>query len=176
MADALLAAAQANAGAMSTSGWSLTISGGNGATCAGTSRTLVVKGSPNTTAHLRITAGTGSFANGATQIDVALGRDGVGQVALADAAPTPTRSPCEATLPQWILAQADNGGNQDFAFLRPGANVVKTVTVSFVPVPDLAVQKCAAGSFTRTYPWSVEKTAGTPYDDPSQGIATIPYT
>ena len=58
MADALLAAAQANAGAFDTATWSLKLLGGSGATCAGSSRTLEVKGSPNTTAHLKITAGT----------------------------------------------------------------------------------------------------------------------
>jgi RHS repeat-associated protein len=45
MADSLLAAAQANAGAMDPASWSLTLRGGTGATCAGTGRTLTVKGS-----------------------------------------------------------------------------------------------------------------------------------
>ena len=160
MADALLAAAQANAGAFDTATWSLKLVGGSGATCSGTSRTLEVKGSPNTTAHLTITAGTAKFANGATEVDVPLGSDGVEQVALTDVGADADSVSVQATLPDWVLAQADNGGNQDFAFLLPGTAVVKSVTVSFVPCKDLVVAKTAAGSFTRTYDWDVDKTAG----------------
>ena len=176
MADALLAAAQANAGAFDTATWSLKLLGGSDATCAGSSRTLEVKGSPNTTAHLKITAGTAKFANGATEVDVPLGSDGVEQVALTDVGANADSVAVQATLPNWVLAQADNGGNQDFAFLLPGTAVVKSVTVSFVPCKDLVVAKSAAGSFARTYDWDVDKTAGAVTLSQSQGTATIPYT
>ncbi len=46
LADQLLAAAQANSGAVNPATWSLTIQGGNDPTCAGTTRTVQVKGEP----------------------------------------------------------------------------------------------------------------------------------
>ena len=103
MADTLLTAAQANAGAFDTATWSLKLLGGSGATCAGSSRTLEVKGSPNTTAHLKITAGTAKFANGATEVDVPLGSDGVEQVALTDVGADADSVAVQATLPDWVL-------------------------------------------------------------------------
>ena len=45
LADRLLAAAQANDGAVDQSTWSLSIQGGNGPSCTGTTRTVLVKGS-----------------------------------------------------------------------------------------------------------------------------------
>ena len=139
LADQLLAAAQtpANYGALDQSTWSLSIQGGNGASCTGTTRTVQVKGSPNTVAHLTITAGTAHFPNGTQETDVILGADGTGSVDLVDDGTTADTVTISASLPSWILAQADNGSNQDFAYLENGGNVTKQVSVSFQPCNEL---------------------------------------
>ena len=154
LADQLLAAAQANSGAVNPATWSLTIQGGNDPTCAGTTRTVLVKGSPNTVAKLTITAGRAHFPNGTQTTDVVLGADGTGSVDLIDDGTTADTVSISASLPSWILAQADNGNNQDFAYLEKGGDVVKEVSISFKPcnqLQPLSISKTADPLFTRTY-------------------------
>jgi uncharacterized repeat protein (TIGR01451 family) len=179
LADQLLAAAQANYGALDQSTWSLSIQGGNGPSCTGTTRTVLVKGSPNTVAHLTITAGTAHFPNGTQQTDVVLGADGTGSVNLVDDGTTADTVSISASLPSWILAQADNGSNQDFAYLENGGNVTKEVSVSFQPCNELqplAISKTADPLFTRNYTWTIKKDVDRTTVTTTDSTAAFTYT
>src|SRR4029077_13864945 len=67
-----------------TNGEALDVQGGADATsCAGTTRTIVVTGTPFTTATLTITGGVGTFAaSGTTTTTVTLGPDGTATAVL----------------------------------------------------------------------------------------------
>ena len=84
-----------------------------------------------------------------------------------------------ASLPSWVLAQADNGSNQDFAYLEQGGNVVKEVSVSFQPCNELlplSVSKTADPIFTRTYGWTIKKDVDKTTVTTSDATAAFTYT
>jgi uncharacterized repeat protein (TIGR01451 family) len=172
MADQLVAAAAANAGAVDQSTWGVSIAGG--ATCIGGERTVNVTGSPFTTATLTITSGTAHFANNAQTIEVALDAAGKGSTTLIDDGTTSDTVAVAASLPSWTLAQADNNGKQDFAYLIPGPNVNAEATAQFIPC--LQVSKTVNPSFTRTFDWSMNKVANKTKVTTKNDSTTFTYT
>jgi uncharacterized repeat protein (TIGR01451 family) len=171
VADASTFAADANAPA------TLDVQGGADATsCAGTTRTILVTGTPFTTATLTITSGVGTFADtGTTTTTVTLGPDGTGSAILQSNVNNPGTITVSADITVSTMVQSDGGGKQDFAYLED-QHVTKTVTLTFTDC-RLTVGKTAEPAFNRTFTWTVQKvvTSSSKATVDAGGTATFSY-
>ncbi len=164
-------------GTFATNGAALDVQGGADATsCAGTTRTIVVTGTPFTTATLTITGGVGTFAgSGTTTTTVTLGPNGTGTAVLQSNVNNPGTITVSASITVSTMVQSDGGGNQDFAYLQ-NQQVTKTVTLTFTDC-RLSVSKTAEPAFSRTFPWTVQKvvTGASKATVDGGGTATFTY-
>ena len=103
-----------------TKGASIDIVGGaDTPTCAGTSRTVIVTGTPFTNATLTITSGSAVFATtGMTTATVAIGADGTGTAVINSDVNNPGAVTISASITVSTMVQSDGGGKQDFAYLQ----------------------------------------------------------
>jgi uncharacterized repeat protein (TIGR01451 family) len=140
-----------------TKGASVDVTGGaNSTSCAGTTRTIVVTGTPFTTATLTITSGTGTFvSSGTTTTTVSIGADGTGTAVLQSDVNHPGAITVSASITVSTMVQSDGGGKQDFAYLQD-QQLTRSVTVTFTDC-RLAIAKTAEPKFNRTYTWTVQK-------------------
>ena len=163
--------------AHATNAAALDVQGGADATsCAGTTRTIVVTGTPFTTATLTITGGVGTFASsGTTTTTVTLGPDGTGTAILQSNVNNPGTITVSASITVSTMVQSDGGGKQDFAYLQ-NQQVTKTVTLTFTDC-RLSVSKTAEPAFNRTFPWTVQKvvTSASKATVDAGGTATFTY-
>jgi uncharacterized repeat protein (TIGR01451 family) len=151
VADASTFAADATTGA------TLNVQGGADATsCAGTTRTILVTGTPFTTATLTITSGVATFAaSGTATTTVTIGPDGTASAVLQSNVNNPGTVTVSADITVSTMVQSDGGGKQDFAYLQD-QHVTKTVTLTFTDC-RLGVSKTAEPAFSRTFTWTVQK-------------------
>ena len=160
-----------------TNGAALDVQGGADATsCAGTTRTIVVTGTPFTTATLTITSGVGTFAaSGTTTTTVTLGPDGSGTAILQSNVNNPGTITVSASITVSTMVQSDGGGKQDFAYLQ-NQQITKTVTLTFTDC-RLSVSKTAEPAFNRAFTWTVQKvvTSASKATVDKGGTATFTY-
>ena len=160
-----------------TNAAALDVQGGADATsCAGTTRTIVVTGTPFTTATLTITSGVGTFAaSGTTTTTVTLGPDGSGTAILQSNVNNPGTITVSASITISTMVQSDGGGKQDFAYLQ-NQQITKTVTLTFTDC-RLSVSKTAEPAFNRAYTWTVQKvvTSASKATVDKGGTATFTY-
>jgi uncharacterized repeat protein (TIGR01451 family) len=151
LADSATHAADAVRGA------SIDVQGGaDTTTCAGTTRTIVVTGTPFTTAALTITGGTAKFvSSGTTTASVSIGADGTGTAVIQSDVNSPGAVTISASITVSTMVQSDGGGKQDFAYLVD-QKATRTVTVTFTDC-RLTISKTAEPRFNRTYTWTVQK-------------------
>jgi uncharacterized repeat protein (TIGR01451 family) len=159
-----------------TKGASVDIVGGAGATsCAGTSRTVIVTGTPFTTSTLTITSGSAVFAsNGLKTAGVAIGADGTGTAVINSDVNSPGAVTISASIILSTMVQSDGGGKQDFAYLVD-QTVVRTVTVTFTDC-RLAISKTAEPKFNRSFTWTVTKVVTSAPKVTVDGGATATFT
>jgi uncharacterized repeat protein (TIGR01451 family) len=140
-----------------TKGASIDVVGGADATsCAGTTRTVVVTGTPFTSATLTITSGTATFvSSGTTTATVAIGADGTGSAVIQSDVNNPGAVTISASIIVSTMVQSDGGGKQDFAYLQDQP-MTRTVTVTFTDC-RLAISKTAEPKFNRSYTWTIQK-------------------
>jgi uncharacterized repeat protein (TIGR01451 family) len=136
-------------------GAALSVDGGSTLqTCAGTSRTVTVTGSPWTTASLTL-SGAGSFhVGGGASTTVNLGATGSAQVQIDSTGPGEVDVTANVKIA--TMVQASNGGNQDFVYLE-FQTVTKNVSLWFKNCQDLQVSKTANPTFDRAFTWSILK-------------------
>jgi uncharacterized repeat protein (TIGR01451 family) len=155
----------------------LDVQGGADATsCAGTTRTILVTGTPFTTATLTITSGIGTFAvSGTATTTVTLGPDGTGSAVLQSNVNNPGTITVSADITVSTMVQSDGGGKQDFAYLVD-QHVTKSVTLTFTDC-RLTVAKTAEPAFNRTFTWTVQKvvTGSSKATVDAGGTATFTY-
>jgi uncharacterized repeat protein (TIGR01451 family) len=170
----LVTQATAHAGD-ATKGASINVTGGSGSTtCAGTTRTVVVTGTPFTTATLTITSGTATFASsGTTTATVAIGADGTGTAVLQSDVNHPGAVTVSASITVSTMVQSDGGGKQDFAYLQD-QQLTRTVTVTFTDC-RLAIAKTAEPKFNRTFTWTVQKVVTGPASVTVDGGSTATF-
>jgi uncharacterized repeat protein (TIGR01451 family) len=158
-----------------TKGASINVTGGSGSTtCAGTTRTVVVTGTPFTTATLTITSGTATFASsGTTTATVAIGADGTGTAVLQSDVNHPGAVTVSASITVSTMVQSDGGGKQDFAYLQD-QQLTRTVTVTFTDC-RLAIAKTAEPKFNRTFTWTVQKVVTGPASVTVDGGSTATF-
>jgi uncharacterized repeat protein (TIGR01451 family) len=159
-----------------TNGASLDVQGGvNSTTCAGTARTIVVTGTPFTTATLTIASGTGTFAStGTTTTQVAIGPDGTGTAVLQSNVNNPGAITVSANITVSTMVQSDGTGAQDFAYLTD-QQMTRTITVTFTDC-RLTVSKTAEPTFKRTFTWAVQKVVTSAQKVTVDGGKSIDYT
>jgi uncharacterized repeat protein (TIGR01451 family) len=159
-----------------TKGASLDVQGGaNTTSCAGTTRTIVVTGTPFTTATLTISSGTGTFATtGTTTTQVAIGPDGTGTAVLQSNVNNPGAITVSANITISTMVQSDGTGRQDFAYLTD-QQMMRTVTVTFTDC-RLTVSKTAEPKFNRTFTWAITKSVTSQQKVTVDGGKTINYT
>ena len=131
------------------------VGGANAPTCAGTSRTLIVTGTPFTNATLTISSGTATFANGTTTSTIAIGADGTGTAVINSSVDHPGAVTVTANITVSTMVQSDGGGEQDFAYLE-NQTMVRAVTVIFTDC-RLTISKTAEPKFNRAFTWTVQK-------------------
>jgi uncharacterized repeat protein (TIGR01451 family) len=175
LAAQLVAQANANA-ANATKQAALDVVGGAGnPSCAGTTRTITVSGTPFTTATLTITSGVGTFVStGTTTTTVAIGANGTGTAVLQSNVNNPGVITVSADIVVSTMVQSDGGGKQDFAYLQD-QHVTKTVSLTFTDC-RLSVSKTANPSFKRTFTWTVKKTVTSPVSVTANGGTTANWT
>ena len=160
-----------------TNAAALDVQGGADATsCAGTTRTIVVTGTPFTTATLTITSGGATFASsGTTTTTVTIGADGSGTAILQSNVNNPGTITVSASITISTMVQSDGGGKQDFAYLQ-NQQITKTVTLTFTDC-RLSVSKTAEPAFNRAYTWTVQKvvTSASKATVDKGGTATFTY-
>ena len=180
---AQLFADSATYAADATTGASVNVQGGaNTTSCAGTTRTIVVTGTPFTTATLTITSGVGTFVStGTTTAQVAIGPDGTATAVLQSDVNNPGAVTVSANITVDTMVQSDGGAGttgssskQDFAYLVP-QQVTRTVTVTFTDC-RLTVSKTAEPKFNRTFTWNVQKIVTSQQKVVADGGTTINYT
>jgi uncharacterized repeat protein (TIGR01451 family) len=154
---AQLLADSATHAADATRGASIDVQGGADATtCAGTTRTVVVTGTPFTSATLTITSGTATFvSSGTTTATVNIGADGTGTAVIQSDVNHPGAVTISAGITVSTMVQSDGGGNQDFAYLVDQKQT-RTVTVTFTDC-RLTISKTAEPRFNRAFTWTVQK-------------------
>jgi uncharacterized repeat protein (TIGR01451 family) len=172
---AQLFANSATFAADATKGASLDVQGGADVTsCAGTTRTIVVTGTPFTTATLTITSGVGTFVStGNTTAQVAIGADGTGTAVLQSNVNNPGSITVSANITVSTMVQSDGTGRQDFAYLVD-QQMTRTVTVTFTDC-RLTVSKTAEPKFNRTFTWTVAKIVTSQQKVTADGGKTITY-
>jgi uncharacterized repeat protein (TIGR01451 family) len=154
---AQLLADSATHAADATRGASIDVQGGADATtCAGTTRTVVVTGTPFTSATLTITSGTATFvSSGTTTATVNIGADGTGTAVIQSDVNHPGAVTISASITVSTMVQSDGGGKQDFAYLVD-QKLTRTVTVTFTDC-RLTISKTAEPRFNRAFTWTVQK-------------------
>ena len=175
IATGLIANANTHA-ADSTKGASIDIVGGaDTSTCAGTSRTVIVTGTPFTNATLTITSGSAVFATtGMSTATVAIGADGTGTAVINSDVNNPGAVTISASIIVSTMVQSDGGGKQDFAYLQD-QTMTRTVTVTFTDC-RLAISKTAEPKFNRGYTWTVQKIVTSAPKVTVDGGATATFT
>jgi uncharacterized repeat protein (TIGR01451 family) len=173
---AQLLADSATHAADATKGASLDVQGGaDTTTCAGTTRTVVVTGTPFTSAALTITSGTATFVSTGTKTaTVAIGADGTGTAVIKSDVNSPGAVTISAGITVSTMVQSDGGGNQDFAYLVD-QQLTRTVTVTFTDC-RLAISKTAEPKFNRAFTWTVQKVVTGPAKVTVDGGATATFT
>ncbi len=142
-------------------------------TCAGTSRTVTVTGSPWTDASLTLT-GAGVFhASGGASTTINLGASGTAQVQIDSTGPG--QVDVTANVKIATMVQADNGGNQDFVYLE-FQTIAKNVSIVFNNCQNLTLSATAVPGFTRAYTWTITKKAEQTSVTTSSDSATLNYT
>jgi uncharacterized repeat protein (TIGR01451 family) len=166
-----------------TTGASVNVQGGaNTTSCAGTTRTIVVTGTPFTTSTLTITSGVGTFVStGTTTTQVTIGPDGTATAVLQSNVNNPGAITVSANITISTMVQSDGGAtqsspasNQDFAYLV-NQQMTRTVTVTFTDC-RLTVSKTAEPKFNRTFTWNVQKIVTSQQQVTADGGTTINYT
>ena len=157
-----------------TNGAALSIDGGADLqTCAGTSRTVTVTGSPWTDATLTL-SGSGVFhTGGGATTTVNLGASGSVQVQVDSTGPGSID--VTASIKTATMVQADNGGNQDFVYLE-FQTVSKKVSIVFTDCQNLQISKTATPSFMRSYDWTITKAVDKTTVTTAADSATFTYT
>lgn len=151
------------------------VGGANSSTCAGTTRTVIVTGTPFTDAALTITSGTATFvSNGKTTATVAIGADGTGTADIKSSVDHPGAVTVSANITVSTMVQSDGGGKQDFAYLED-QTMVRAVTVTFTDC-RLTISKTAEPKFNRTFPWTVQKVVTSAPKVTLDGGATATFT
>jgi uncharacterized repeat protein (TIGR01451 family) len=151
------------------------IGGAASPTCAGTSRTVIVTGTPFTNATLTITSGSAVFAsNGSTTATVAIGADGTGTAVINSDVNKPGAVTISASITVSTMVQSDGGGKQDFTYLVD-QKVTRTVTVTFTDC-RLAISKTAEPKFNRSFTWTVTKVVTSAPKVTLDGGATATFT
>jgi uncharacterized repeat protein (TIGR01451 family) len=175
LAAQLLADSAAHA-ADATKGASLDVQGGaDTTTCAGTTRTVTVTGTPFTSATLTITSGTATFvSSGTTTATVAIGADGTGTAVVKSDVNSPGAVTISASITVSTMVQSDGGGNQDFAYLVD-QKLTRTVTMTFTDC-RLAISKTAEPRFNRAFTWTVQKVVTGPPKVTVDGGGTATFT
>jgi uncharacterized repeat protein (TIGR01451 family) len=141
-------------------------------TCAGTSRTVTVTGSPWTDATLTLT-GPGTFHAGGTSTTVHLGATGSAQVQV-DSSGAGTVN-VTANVQVATMVQADNGGDQDFVYLE-FQPVSAQVSIVFNDCQKLQLSKTAVPSYSRSYDWTIAKSVDKTSETTSADTVTFDYT
>jgi uncharacterized repeat protein (TIGR01451 family) len=152
------------------------VGGADSPTCAGTQRTVIVTGTPFTSAALTITSGSATFAStGTTTATVAIGADGTGTAVINSSVDHPGAVTVSASITVSTMVQSDGGGKQDFAYLED-QKMTRAVTVTFTDC-RLTISKTAEPKFNRTYPWTVIKavTSAPKVSVDAGGTATFTY-
>jgi uncharacterized repeat protein (TIGR01451 family) len=151
----------------------LSIDGGADAqTCAGTSRTVTVTGSPFTDATLTL-AGPGHFHTGGATTTVSLGATGKAQVQVDSTGAG--QIDVTASIRIATMVQADNGGNQDYVYLE-FQTVSKKVSLVFTNCQNVSIAKTATPLFVRAYDWTITKSVDRTSVTTANGSATFNYT
>ena len=168
----LLADSAANYASV-TNAAALSIDGGAATqTCAGTSRTVTVTGSPFTDATLTLT-GPGHFHTGGVSTTVDLGATGTVQVLIDSTGPG--QVDVTASIKIATMVQADNGGNQDYVYLE-FQPVSKKVSIVFTNCQNLQISKTATPSYTRSFDWTIAKSVDRTSVTTAATTATFTYT
>jgi uncharacterized repeat protein (TIGR01451 family) len=151
----------------------LSIDGGADAqTCAGTSRTVTVTGSPFTDATLTL-AGPGHFHTGGATTTVNLGATGTVQVQVDSTGAG--QIDVTASVEVATMVQADNGGNQDYLYLE-FQTVSKKVSIVFTNCQDVTIAKTATPLYVRAFDWTITKSVDQTSVTTANGTATFNYT
>jgi uncharacterized repeat protein (TIGR01451 family) len=151
------------------------VGGATSPSCAGTTRTIIVTGTPFTSAALTITSGTATFAStGTTTATIAIGADGTGTAVINSSVDHPGAVTVSANITVSTMVQSDGGGKQDFAYLED-QKVTRTVSVTFTDC-RLAISKTAEPKFNRTFTWTVQKVVTSPSKVTVAGGATATFT
>jgi uncharacterized repeat protein (TIGR01451 family) len=151
------------------------VGGASSPSCAGTSRTVVVTGTPFTNATLTITSGTATFAsNGTTTATIAIGADGTGSAVVNSSVDHPGAVTVSANITVSTMVQSDGGGKQDFAYLVD-QKLTPSVTFTFTDC-RLTIAKTAEPKFNRTYTWTTQKVVTSPASVTLDGGATATFT
>jgi uncharacterized repeat protein (TIGR01451 family) len=151
------------------------VGGATATTCAGTTRTVIVTGTPFTSATLTITSGTATFAaTGSTTATVAIGADGTGTAVVNTTTDHPGTVTVSANITVSTMVQSDGGGTQDFAYLED-QKLVRIVTFTFTDC-RLTISKTAEPKFNRTFPWTVQKVVTSTPKVTLAGGATATFT
>ena len=123
-------------------------------TCAGTSRTVTITGSPWTDATLSL-SGAGVFhSGGGASLTVNLGATGSAQVQIDSTGPGTVN--VSANIQIATMVEADNGGHQNFVYLQFQTST-KSVSLGFKNCQDLKVVPSATPTFDRAFSWSILK-------------------
>ncbi len=123
-------------------------------TCAGTSRTVTVTGSPWTDATLTL-SGAGTFhTGGGTSTTVNLGASGSAQVQIDSTGPGAVNVTANVQIA--TMVQADNGGHQSFVYLQY-QTTTENVSLTFKNCQDLKVVPSVTPTFARSFSWSILK-------------------
>jgi uncharacterized repeat protein (TIGR01451 family) len=156
-----------------SNGGDLSIDGGAALhTCAGTSRTVTVTGSPWTDATLTL-SGAGAFHTGGKSATVDLGATGTARVQVDSTGPGTID--VTASVKVATMVQADNGGDQDFVYLE-FQPVSKKVSIVFNDCQNLSIAKTATPSYTRSYDWTIAKSVDRTSVTTSADSVTFDYT
>jgi uncharacterized repeat protein (TIGR01451 family) len=156
-----------------TNSAALSVDGGGALhTCAGTSRTLTVTGSPWTDAKLTLSGSAVFHDSGVTATTVGLGATGSAQVQIDSTGPG--QVDVTATVQIATMVQADNGGHQDFVYLE-FQPVSTTAPIVFNACNTLTSSQTATPAFTRSYGWTIGKSVDQTSVTTSADTATFTY-
>ncbi len=172
-AQALLDASAANAAAVDNPA-TVAVLGQDA--CVGVQRIVRLTGVPFTDYVVALTGGA-EFAGGGTERAGAL--PGTGTVDLAVVGTSPGQVTVSAQMHEATMFQADNdpenglADNQDYVF--PLFRTVTRTTAFAVRECPLSMSATATPAFTRTFPWTIAKSASPQTQTVTGGTATIAY-